>query len=130
MPDDSLGSEPRQYRSTAAQTTYHVPAGKKPARREPLPEPKLPQLRDLIRKVCALEALEAGVEFAWREPQSNRAEQLRAEGKIVERMTPGAELACLGPACNLVREAVWKAYDDVALLDADGNRVLLGEDSA
>lgn len=93
-------------------------------RREPLPEPKLPELRRLVRKVCALEARDRGEDVMC---LSEGALPSRVVGMALDRLTPAEELASIAAACALLEACVWSAGEEVALLAADGHRITGGE---
>lgn len=88
----------------------------------PLPEPQLPELRRLVRKVCALEARERGEDVAC---LNDGALPPRLIGVDLERLTVGEELASISGGCRLVTECCRGAGEDVILVDRNGAQVAL-----
>ena len=90
--------------------------------KEPLPEPRLPELRQLIRWVCALErgGLSASEEFGERQLLR---ENVRIEEGGLDPMLPGDILASVNAACRAARLCIYEGQQEVVVLDRCGNRV-------
>jgi hypothetical protein len=95
--------------------------------REPLPEPKLPELRDLIRYVCKLESGEL-LSGEGPDDRRKRREEVAVESGI-ESFTKGEHLACLAAASRLVRLCIFEGGEEIAILDREGRRKILREGS-
>jgi len=94
--------------------------GAEPRRREPLPRPKLAELRSLIRKVAALEARERGQDVQCLD---GGAVPPRIVGVDLDRLSPGEELASIGAACALVEACIWSAGEEIKLVARDGHQI-------
>ncbi len=94
-------------------------------RREPLPEPRLPELRELMRYVCALEA---GGHGAGSEPEDRkrRVEQVRIESGIEHTLT-GEQLACVNASCRLVRLCIFEGGERIEVLDREDRVVRIAK---
>jgi len=98
----------------------------RPAERDPLPEPHLPELRQLIRYVCALERTDHGAGDVDDE-RDKRKVQVRIESGL-EPTTRGEHLACISAAARLVRLCIFEGKEQIAIMDGRGNWVRV-EDS-
>jgi hypothetical protein len=87
--------------------------------KEPLPEVRCRQLRDLIRHVAALER---------GDDVSSAALKKRQPKYDPEPMPVGEQLASLGRACFLVDQCLWRCREDIELRDGDGDKIMLDEE--